>query len=100
MENIQTVPEQLEAYQHIINAVAKGLGDVFFLSGSGGIGKTYVYKTVCHYLHLTSKIVLCVASSGIAALLLSGGCTAHSTFCIPIDTLNAKSLCNISKQDK
>jgi ATP-dependent DNA helicase PIF1 len=73
---------------------------VFFLSGAGGTGKTYVYKTVCHCLQSAGKIVPCVASSGIAALLLPGGCTAHSTFRIPIDTLNAESLCNISKQDK
>jgi hypothetical protein len=100
MENIQTIPEQLEAYHHIINAVDGHLGGVFFLSGPGGTGKTYVYKTVCHGLRSAGKIVLCVASSGIAALLLPGGRTAHSTFRIPIDTLNADSLCNISKQDK
>ena len=44
--------------------------------------------------------MLCVTSSGIAALLLPGGRTAHSMFRIPIDTLDAESLCNISKQDQ
>ena len=44
--------------------------------------------------------MLCVASSGIAALLLPSGHTAHSTFHIPIDNLDADSLCNVSKQDK
>jgi len=100
MENIQTVLEQLKAYQHIVNAVTKGLGGMFFLSGLRGTGKTYVYKIVCHYLCLAGKIILCVASNGITLLLLLGGCTTHSTFHIPINTLNAKSLCNISKQDK
>lgn len=100
IENIQTVPEQLDAYQHIVNAVLEDLGGVFFLCGPGGTGKTYVYKTICHRLRSAGKIVLCVASSGIAALLLPGGRTAHSTFRIPIDSLDAESLCNISKQDK
>ena len=99
MENIRTVPEQLDAFQNIVNAVDGCLGGVFFLNGPGGTGKTYVYKTVCHYLRSAGKIVLCVASSGIAALLLPGGRTAHSTFRIPIDTLDAESRCNISKQD-
>jgi hypothetical protein len=50
MKNVQTVSEQLEAYEHIINAIVNGLGGVFFLSGSGGTGKMYMYKTICHCL--------------------------------------------------
>ena len=38
--------------------------------------------------------MLCVASSGIAALLLQGGRTAHSTFKIPIPC-HESSVCNI-----
>jgi hypothetical protein len=40
--------------------------------------------------------VLCVASSGIAALLLPGGRTSHSRFKIPLQT-NETSFCNFSK---
>jgi len=43
-----------------------------------------------------SKIVLCVASSGIAALLLKGGTTAHSRFKIPL-FCHEDSVCNIPK---
>jgi len=39
-------------------------------------------------------IVLNVASSGIASLLLPGGKITHSTFCIPL-LINEKSTCNI-----
>ena len=49
---------------------------------------------------LKEKIVLCVASNGIAGLLLSGSRTVHSTFHILIHNLLPESLCNISKQDK
>jgi ATP-dependent DNA helicase PIF1 len=44
------------------------------------------------------KIALAVASSGIAALLLHGGRTAHSRFKIPIDSIHDTSTCSISMQ--
>lgn len=48
-------------------------------------------------LAVTKKmVVLCVASSDIAALLLPGGRTAHSWFKIPLNTTSV-SICNISK---
>jgi len=42
------------------------------------------------------KIVLTIASSGIASLLLPGGRTTHSKFKIPVPTLE-HSICNISQ---
>ncbi|KAL3010537.1 hypothetical protein AAZX31_07G147700 [Glycine max] len=47
-----------------------------------------------YYSSLTSDIVLTVASSGIASLLLSGGRTVHSKFVIPVPA-TASSTCNI-----
>jgi len=44
-------------------------------------------------------IVLIVASSGIASLLLSGGRTTHSKFRIPIPTID-NSICNIEQGSK
>ena len=41
-----------------------------------------------------ASIVLNVASSDIASLLLPGGKTTHSTFCIPL-LINEESTCNI-----
>ena len=44
------------------------------------------------------KIALAVASSGIAATLLPGGRTAHSTFKLPIDLINNENpTCNIKR---
>lgn len=54
------------------------------------------YNAICHKLRGEGKIVLCVASSGIAALLLQDGQTAHSCFKIPID-VHEESVCNIKK---
>ncbi|THH15669.1 hypothetical protein EW146_g4843 [Bondarzewia mesenterica] len=39
-------PKQRDSYDHIIDSVDKDRGKLFFLSGPGGTGKTYVYKTV------------------------------------------------------
>nr|AAK54292.1 putative helicase [Oryza sativa Japonica Group] len=47
--------------------------------------KTYLWKAITTRLRSEGKIVLAVASSGVAALLLQGGRTAHSAFNIPIN---------------
>jgi hypothetical protein len=47
-----------------------------------------------HYFH--GQIVICVASSGIATLLLIGGRTVHSVFKVPIK-IHESSVCNIRK---
>lgn len=53
---------------------------VFFFYGAGGTGKTFVYNTIINHLRSEKRIVIHVVSSGIAALLLPGGKTAHSRF--------------------
>jgi hypothetical protein len=73
------------------------VGHLFFLHGPAGTGKTYVYNSICHHVCARSWIVLCVASSGISALLIEGGRTAHSMFKIPVEGLNEESFCGISK---
>src|SRR6266542_2883806 len=73
-------PEQQSAFDKIIEAVENKTGQNFFLHGPG---ETYVYNTLCYFLRGQRKIVLCVASSEIAVLLLIGGHTAHSCFKIP-----------------
>ncbi|KDR70316.1 hypothetical protein GALMADRAFT_40373, partial [Galerina marginata CBS 339.88] len=87
---------QQAAFDCIVAAVTNKTGQCFFLHGPGGTGKTYVYNTLCHYFRGQGKIVLCVASSGIAALLLLGGRTAHSSFKIPLK-VHESSTCSIGK---
>jgi hypothetical protein len=91
-------PEQKLAFNKVIESVENKSGKVFFLSGAGGTGKTFVYNTLAHHLRGNFCIVLCVASSGISALLLQGGRTSHSVFKIPIDGLNDESTCSIPKE--
>jgi hypothetical protein len=92
--------EQLQSYNSILESTIREDGLLFFLNGAGGTGKTFVYKTLCHRLRGNGWIVLCVASSGIAALLLPGGRTAHSMFVIPTENLADDSLCHIEKNSK
>ncbi|CAJ2634937.1 unnamed protein product [Trifolium pratense] len=90
--------EQREIYHTIMRAVQKQKGGVFFLHGYGGTGKTFMWRTLASSLRSRSQIVLTVASSGIASLLLPGGKTAHSKFKIPVPTLD-NSTCEIEHND-
>jgi hypothetical protein len=88
--------DQAAVFDEIMHAVNNKTGQTFFLHGPGGTGKTYVYTTLCHQIRSQGMIVLCVASSGIAALLLPGGRTSHSCFQIPL-IINESSTCSISR---
>jgi hypothetical protein len=91
--------DQHNAYETILNVVTNKEGKLFFVYSSGGIGKTFVWTTLLFHLRGQGKIMLAIASSGIASLLLLGGRTAHSRFKIPID-LHDESTCNITQQMK
>ena len=67
------------------------------MSGPEGVGKTFVYNTVCLKLRSEGDIILCVSSSGILALLICDRQTVYLTFKIPIDGLNECSVCHIPK---
>jgi ABC-type ATPase involved in cell division len=53
-------------------------GKMIFVEGHGGTSKTYLWKAITTKIRSEGKIVLAVASCGIAALLLEGGRTTHS----------------------
>ncbi|KAL3623920.1 hypothetical protein CASFOL_032736 [Castilleja foliolosa] len=88
--------EQKGVYSNIIRDVNSDKGGVFFVYGYGGTGKTYIWRTLSAALRSKAHIVLNVASSGIASLLLPGGSTAHSRFGIPLNP-HEGSDCNIRK---
>ncbi|XP_052171592.1 uncharacterized protein LOC127787570 [Diospyros lotus] len=88
---------QWNAYNTITSSVFQNKGVVFFLNGGAGTGKTFLYNTITLKCRNLGYIVITVASSGIASLLLVGGRTTHSTFSIPLDVLE-NSNCGLSKQ--
>ncbi|XP_019240815.1 PREDICTED: uncharacterized protein LOC109220798 [Nicotiana attenuata] len=93
---VKLTMEQKLVYDRIIKAVHEDKGGFFFLYGHGGTGKTFIWKTLSSAIRCRGDIVLTVASSGIASLLLPGGRTAHSRFAIPLNTTE-DSTCNIKQ---
>ena len=91
--------EQSAVYNAILEDVENSQPEGSFLHSASGCGKTYLCDLLAAAVCARGKIVLCVASSGIASLLLSGGRTAHSRFKIPIP-INEASTCNIRKDDQ
>ncbi|KAL3637308.1 hypothetical protein CASFOL_019607 [Castilleja foliolosa] len=99
-EHIQSLSmlnqDQLKVYNYILSSYHAGSQALLFVYGHGGTGKTFLWKTIIAFFRSTGKIVLAVAASGIASLLLPSGRTAHSRFKIPID-LTDQSTCHIKK---
>ncbi|XP_047953329.1 uncharacterized protein LOC125199313, partial [Salvia hispanica] len=88
--------EQRHVFDIIMLSVNSSIGGMFFVYGYGGTGKTFLWKSLSAAIRSKGEIVLNVASSGIASLLLPGGRTAHSRFKIPINP-NEDSTCNINQ---
>uniref|UniRef100_A0A2N9IMI8 ATP-dependent DNA helicase n=1 Tax=Fagus sylvatica TaxID=28930 RepID=A0A2N9IMI8_FAGSY len=88
--------DQRNIYDEVRKSVTCNNGGFYFVYGHGGTGKTYLWKALITWIRSEGKIVLAVASSGIAALLLPGGRTAHSRFQIPIK-VGDESTCSIKQ---
>ncbi|KAG5552505.1 hypothetical protein RHGRI_010554 [Rhododendron griersonianum] len=89
--------EQLIAYNDILDAVFHKKPKCFFIDGSGGTGKTFLYRALLAAVRLQHQIALATASSGVAASILPNGRTAHSRFKIPV-SCEGKPCCSVSKQ--
>ncbi len=80
--------EQQETFDAIVANLESPGGsnceNVFYVDGPAGAGKTYLYTKLLRYVRGHGGIALAVAMSGIAALLLEGGRTAHSRFRLPV----------------
>ena len=91
--------EQRAAAAMICDAVESGRGGIFFIQASGGCGKSFWANGVSAALRVAGHSPVVVAASGLAATVLDGGRTAHSTFGIPIDIdENAFCTCNTTEK--
>ena len=84
-------------YQAVHSVQGDKVGKLFILNSPGGYGKTFTFKLITAKIRSEGGIVLCVASTGLAAQNLEGGRTAHSRFKIPIPILE-DSTCGIPAQ--
>ncbi|CAM9941562.1 unnamed protein product [Ectocarpus sp. 6 AP-2014] len=91
--------EQREVFNAVTTSVTTKSGGVFMIDAPAGSGKTFTMTAISAELRAQRKLVLCCASTGIAALLLPGGLTAHSTFKLPFGVnLVQGALCNVKAE--
>jgi hypothetical protein len=83
-------------FDRITRRVLSGSASFFFVCGHGGTGKTFLWNAIIAKLRSEKKIVLAVASLGVASLLLPRGHTAHSRFKIPFD-INDTVKCKVKR---
>eukprot|EP00798_Chlamydomonas_sp_ICE-L_P018284 gene18284-24740_t len=96
--------DQRDVFEAVLKAVEDDLinshtSKAFFLDSPGGCGKTFTFNLLIDQVRANGGIVLSAASSGIAALLMEGGSTAHSHFKIPVD-IGPDMVCNMSLQSQ
>jgi hypothetical protein len=89
--------KQRAAYSLLVDQVMHKVYGLYFLDAPGGTGKTFVLNLLLARVRMQKCVSLAVASSGIAATLLAGGRTAHSSFKLPLDMATNENLtCNIT----
>ena len=89
--------EQRVGFDLIMNHVEKKVGQVFFVNGPGGTGKTYVYKALLAMVRSMNLVAIATTTFGIAASIMPRGHTVHSRFKIPIK-LDNNTMCSFTKQ--
>lgn len=73
-------PSQSRVARTVLESIETKRGGLFFVDAMGGAGKTYTINTIMRVGRSKGCIILAVASSGIAAILLDLGRTFHSRF--------------------
>ena len=97
----QFTDEQSAALEQVVTTLRRGglQSKVFALLASAGCGKTLFANGLAAFLRSQHMRVMCVAASALAAMLLTGGTTAHSALHIPIPC-NEFSTCSLSRVER
>ena len=77
-------PDQATAFNAVLESVTNNQDHLFFIHAAGGCGKTFLCNIIAAEVRRRGQVALCMASSGIATLLLNGGRTSHSHFKISL----------------
>ncbi|RUS90904.1 hypothetical protein EGW08_001301 [Elysia chlorotica] len=79
--NVQKLtPEQSVIYNDFTQKIQNGQSGLCFLDAPGGCGKTFLIETILASQRAKGSIAIATASTGLAATLLPGGRTVHSTY--------------------
>lgn len=94
--------EQQTVFDHVMASVDDDRDEAktFYVDGPGGTGKTTLYGCLIWSFRNRGRLVLCVALTGIAASLMNGGMTVHSTFGLPFGTLTDESTSTVAMQSE
>jgi hypothetical protein len=94
-------PNQLHFYNMVTSTMqdTESRSKIFYLDGPGGSGKTFLLNCIIDFCRSRGESIVPVASTGVAALLMPGGQTAHSAFKIPVK-FSSESNCNFTPRDK
>ncbi|XP_021765947.1 ATP-dependent DNA helicase PIF2-like [Chenopodium quinoa] len=85
------------AFDRIISHLQAEKRSYFFVDGPIGTRKTFLYNALYAKVRLAGKTMLPTATSGIVAVNIPSGRTAHSRFKIPLDS-EASLACDVPKQ--
>ncbi|KAE8738105.1 hypothetical protein FOCC_FOCC016421 [Frankliniella occidentalis] len=97
-EKIGTNPQQLTAFNTIMTAVRgnRQFGNLFYLKGRGGCGKTYLLNAVILTCEVENIAVQVSAFTGVAAKLLRSGKTSHKVFGLSVKDSDQQLLGTVS----
>lgn len=91
-----SLDERRYIFNNIMQVVQTQHGNVFFLYGYVGTGKTYMWNTLSTAIRSKRKFALTVEYSGITSLLLPEDRTTYSKFKISVPPTET-SICNKTK---
>ena len=77
--------EQRQVHTAVVEAVRHKQPQPFMVDAPAGTGESHTERVIAARLRGEGYTVLIVASTGIAALQLPGGWTAHSMFKLPLN---------------
>jgi hypothetical protein len=77
--------DQKQVFDKVVEIQESSTGTAVFINGPAGCGKTYLLNTLISYFSSRNVKVIVTASSGVAALMLDNGGTAHSKLKIPLN---------------
>jgi len=77
-------PDQATTFDAVLESITNNQSHLFFIHAAGSYEKTFLCNTIAAKVRRRGQVVLCMISSGIAALLLDEGRTSYSHFKIPL----------------
>ena len=88
--------EQRTIFEEVMDAVHTERPLLMYVDGRSGRGKTLLMKVITAAVRAEGNIVLCTATTGLAALNHQGGTTAHSMYKIPVTDGDEAPQCNVT----